>query len=234
LKIFVNVYVFFVVLYMDNIPTWIAVIVSLFLGLATGILVHVFVVPWQKKKIATRSAGVDAPPVIFQLDDPKELVNNPPIVLNVTTLPQATLKPSNSDVNVNNQMVNTFMAPHPSQAHILDVDRREGETTEEEDQNVSALFSFLQILTAAFGSFAHGGNDVSNAIGPLIAVYIIYQEGSVLQKSETPLFILLYGGIGIAIGLWIWGRRVIETIGSDLTKITPSMYVFWQIRFLHI
>lgn len=62
----------------------------------------------------------------------------------------------------------------------------------------------------------------SNAIGPLIALFMIYREGSVLQKSETPLLILLYGGLGISVGLWLWGRRVIETIGNDLTKITPS------------
>lgn len=64
--------------------------------------------------------------------------------------------------------------------------------------------------------------DYSNAIGPLIALWLIYTDGSVQQKSETPLYILLYGGVGISVGLWIWGRRVIKTIGEDLTTITPS------------
>ncbi|XP_072382241.1 sodium-dependent phosphate transporter 2 isoform X1 [Diabrotica undecimpunctata] len=91
-----------------------------------------------------------------------------------------------------------------------------------ENKSVSRLFSFLQALTATFGSFAHGGNDVSNAIGPLITLWLIYSEGSVQQKAETPLLILLYGGFGISVGLWLWGRRVIETIGEDLTTITPS------------
>lgn len=84
------------------------------------------------------------------------------------------------------------------------------------------LFTFLQVLTATFGSFAHGGNDVSNAIGPLIAIWMVYFEGNAKQEAETPIGILFYGGFGIAIGLWIWGRRVMKTIGEDLTKITPS------------
>lgn len=84
------------------------------------------------------------------------------------------------------------------------------------------LFSFLQILTAVFGAFAHGGNDVSNAIGPLISLWLIGTTGVVSQTAHTPIFILLYGGIAISLGLCILGYRVIKTIGEDLTKITPS------------
>ena len=94
--------------------------------------------------------------------------------------------------------------------------------TIEDPPEVVRLFSFLQIMTASFGAFAHGGNDVSNAIGPLVGIWMIYTDQSVMQKSETPPYILLYGGIGIAIGLWVWGRRVIKTVGEDLTKLTAS------------
>ncbi|XP_052578845.1 sodium-dependent phosphate transporter 1 isoform X1 [Peromyscus californicus insignis] len=93
---------------------------------------------------------------------------------------------------------------------------------DQDKPEVSLLFQFLQILTACFGSFAHGGNDVSNAIGPLVALYLVYKTEDVSTKMATPIWLLLYGGVGICIGLWVWGRRVIQTMGKDLTPITPS------------
>ncbi|CAH8473160.1 unnamed protein product [Heterobilharzia americana] len=91
------------------------------------------------------------------------------------------------------------------------------------------VFSSLQILTAVFGSFAHGGNDVSNAIGPLIGLWLIATTQSVDSSKPTDLWILVYGGVGISVGLWIWGRRVIQTLGEDLTKMTPSSGVCIEI-----
>ncbi|ESN96158.1 hypothetical protein HELRODRAFT_189127 [Helobdella robusta] len=85
------------------------------------------------------------------------------------------------------------------------------------------LFSYLQILSAAFGGFAHGGNDVSNAIGPLVSIWILgTAKSNIPENSYSQILILLFGGIGITVGLWIWGRRVIKTMGEDLAKITPS------------
>ncbi|CAL8096316.1 unnamed protein product [Calicophoron daubneyi] len=91
------------------------------------------------------------------------------------------------------------------------------------------VFSSLQILTALFGSFAHGGNDVSNAIGPLIGLWIVGTTQIVNSSMTTPIWILFYGGLGISVGLWVWGRRVIQTIGEDLTTITPSSGVCIEI-----
>jgi len=87
---------------------------------------------------------------------------------------------------------------------------------------ISELFKYLQILTACFGGFTHGGNDVSNAVGPLIAVWMIYQEGAIESKASPPMWLLLYGGLGISLGLICFGRRVINTMGHDLSPITPS------------
>uniref|UniRef100_A0A673A0C5 Phosphate transporter n=1 Tax=Sphaeramia orbicularis TaxID=375764 RepID=A0A673A0C5_9TELE len=101
-------------------------------------------------------------------------------------------------------------------------DLAEEDTEEKDKPEVFLLFHFLQILTACFGSFAHGGNDVSNAIGPLVALWMIYDQGGVMQDAATPIWLLFYGGLGICAGLWVWGRRVIQTMGKDLTPITPS------------
>ena len=62
----------------------------------------------------------------------------------------------------------------------------------------------------------------SNGIGPLISIWVVATTGSVTGETLTPLWILAYGGIGISIGFAIWGRRVVETMGENLTKITPS------------
>ena len=93
---------------------------------------------------------------------------------------------------------------------------------EQDPPEVSQVFRSLQILTSCFGSFAHGANDVSNAIGPLIALFLIYSEGTVRQEGEVPIYLLLFGGFGISVGLWVLGSRVIRTIGKDLTPVTPS------------
>ena len=84
------------------------------------------------------------------------------------------------------------------------------------------LFSFLQVLTACFGSFAHGANDVANAIGPFAVVISVYQTGSVDQESPIPWWVLAGGGVGIVIGLATWGHKVMATIGEDLCTVTPS------------
>jgi sodium-dependent phosphate transporter len=84
------------------------------------------------------------------------------------------------------------------------------------------LFSQLQVFTACFSAFAHGANDVANAIGPYAAVIAIYKNGSVSSKSDVPIWILALGGVGIVIGLLMWGYKIIERIGKELTRVTPS------------
>jgi PiT family inorganic phosphate transporter len=88
--------------------------------------------------------------------------------------------------------------------------------------NVEKIFSVLMLLTACAMAFAHGSNDVANAIGPLAAVVSIVDTGELSQKSPLPFWILLVGGAGIVLGLAMYGRKVIETVGTKITELTPS------------
>ena len=89
--------------------------------------------------------------------------------------------------------------------------------------SVEKVFVPLMLFTAAAMAFAHGSNDVANAIGPLAAVVSIVQSGGeVVQKAGLPLWILVLGGAGIVIGLSTMGYRVMETIGTKITELTPT------------
>ncbi len=89
--------------------------------------------------------------------------------------------------------------------------------------NVEKVFGVLMIVTACAMAFAHGSNDVANAIGPLAAVVSIVQHsGEITQKSALPVWILLLGGGGIVVGLVTYGHKVIATVGTGITELTPS------------
>lgn len=84
------------------------------------------------------------------------------------------------------------------------------------------LFGYLQIYTACYIAFAHGANDVANAMGPVAAIFSIFQTNTIIMKVNVPIWILLLGGIGIVVGLSTYGYKVIETIGRKITEITPT------------
>nr|AAB41897.1 putative phosphate permease [Mesembryanthemum crystallinum] len=87
---------------------------------------------------------------------------------------------------------------------------------------VYGVFGYMQVLSACFMSFAHGGNDVSNAIGPLAAALSILQGGASGAEIIIPMDVLAWGGFGIVAGLMMWGYRVIATIGKKITELTPT------------
>ena len=89
--------------------------------------------------------------------------------------------------------------------------------------NVEKVFAVLMVVTACCMAFAHGSNDVANAIGPLAAVVsIVGNEGQIVKKAALEWWILPLGGFGIVAGLAIFGHRVIATIGKGITHLTPS------------
>ncbi|PKF49386.1 phosphate permease, partial [Enterovibrio nigricans] len=90
-------------------------------------------------------------------------------------------------------------------------------------QGVERVFSLLMVVTACAMAFAHGSNDVANAIGPLSAIVSTVEHmGAVAEKSQIAWWILPLGGIGIVVGLATLGHKVMATVGTGITELTPS------------
>ncbi len=87
---------------------------------------------------------------------------------------------------------------------------------------IEKSFAYLQIISACLIAFAHGANDVANAIGPVAAILQTLRTKSIQTLTPIPTIVLFLGGIGIVIGLATWGWRVVETIGKKITELTPT------------
>jgi PiT family inorganic phosphate transporter len=98
---------------------------------------------------------------------------------------------------------------------------RRARTLENRRKSVSSLFVIPLICSAALLSFAHGANDVANAVGPLAAIVHTAAEGAVSAEVGIPVWVLLVGAIGIAAGLFLFGPKLIRTVGEKITKLDP-------------
>lgn len=96
------------------------------------------------------------------------------------------------------------------------------EAQNDNEPKTEEVFKFMQVATASFDSFAHGANDIANAIGPFSAVVGVYLHGTASKKVDIPFWVLLIGVVGLVIGLGTYGVRVIRTIGVKITPVTPS------------
>jgi PiT family inorganic phosphate transporter len=94
--------------------------------------------------------------------------------------------------------------------------------TPEVTDGVEQIFRRIQIGTSCYVALAQGANDVANAIGPLAVIYFLAKTGSVGAKVPVPIFLLLFGGVGIACGIAMAGYRVMDTIGNKITTLTNT------------
>ena len=93
---------------------------------------------------------------------------------------------------------------------------------EHHDPRIESVFAYLQIFTSICTSFAHGANDVSNAVGPLAAIWYIHENGAVASKIDVPYWILAIGGFGIVVGLATYGVKIMDVLGKKITYISPT------------
>ena len=106
-----------------------------------------------------------------------------------------------------------------------DATKKVHENAEVFDEKTEAFFRYVQIFTVCCDAFAHGANDVANSVGPFAAVYVIYKTHVVVDDSELgdeAYWILAFGGFGIVFGLAIYGYKIIQVLGNEMAKVTPS------------
>lgn len=103
-------------------------------------------------------------------------------------------------------MVKAVVGNHASQLHNT-------------KDSINSLFTIPLIFSAALLSFAHGANDVANAVGPLAAIYDALVNNSISAKAGIPLWIMIIGALGISIGLLLFGPKLIKTVGSEITEL---------------
>ena len=108
-----------------------------------------------------------------------------------------------------------------SLAILRPIIRRQSQHMENRNQSLRRLFHLPLICSAALLSFAHGANDVANAVGPLAGILHSAQSGTVAGDVQLPLWIMLIGASGISIGLFLFGPRLIRTVGEQITRINP-------------
>merc|ERR1711865_178643 len=106
--------------------------------------------------------------------------------------------------------------------------------TKEQRRNkakMEELFTPLLVISALCVAFAHGANDVGNAVGPLAVIYQVYDEGSIPAsgKPNIPMWCLLMGAVGFVLGIVFLGSKTISTVGTKITKLTPSRSYATQI-----
>lgn len=100
--------------------------------------------------------------------------------------------------------------------------RRMADKQENTRDGVNNLFTIPLIFAAALLSFAHGANDVANAVGPLAAITDALATGEISSKAAIPLWVMMVGAIGIAIGLALYGPKLIRTVGSEITELNQT------------
>ena len=106
-------------------------------------------------------------------------------------------------------------------AAMIPVIRRQSEGLENRNKSLKVLFGIPLVVSAALLSFAHGANDVANAVGPLAAIVQASQSGNFTDAVSIPLWVMVIGAFGISFGLFLFGPKLIRMVGSQITKLNP-------------
>ncbi|CAB3398465.1 unnamed protein product [Caenorhabditis bovis] len=181
-------------LHFNEIPIWGVFIIAVGVGLIAAAFSHFVMKPRIQRKIQSADA---TPPTIADI-----------AFSDLESAKSTTSPPTDADETTN--AMRRFVA-----WLLPDRNRQDG-------PSITQMFATIQVFTACFAGFAHGAQDVSNAVAPLAALISIYRYKSTSQSEAVPIYVLLYGVLAICIGLWTLGHRVIRTVGTRMSEINPA------------
>ena len=205
---------------LDKIPIDIVIYISVGSGVGVAILI-IPVLPKLHKYIKNKYSYLQTK---FNTNYGIQFIN--------TDYPNNTSTTNNSNTNNTNTNITNITNYTNNISNISNISNAEydrieviHDKAEKFDIRTEEFFKFLQVFTAICGSFSHGANDVANAIGPFAAIYTIYQTNNIRENSvmeNNAYWMLSAGGVGISLGLLIYGYKIIYAMGTKLCKITPS------------
>ena len=201
---------------LDETPLWVSIVSAFGIGIFAALVAQFIYIPYIKRKI--ERSNVHETIGDMELND-IEVLNSS--ISELRDQGDSNLYLTNISADENIKRLKGTITDIRAKKIAKKIDKLHS-NADNIDEKTDKLYSSLQIITACFSSFAHGANDVANAIAPLAAIVVLYQTGEVGNKSDIPIWIILIGAAGIVCGLATWGYRIIDRIGKELTKITPS------------
>ena len=208
-----------------QLPAWLTGLICIAVGIVVGIVLQFTFIPYVKRKI-NREKEKEA--VELTVKDTQVEVE---MVSTSETIPvQIEVKKDPKDEKNEKETKKETMAEHLKEKQNIHADLEDEKSkvyqmhknAEVFDPSTEKMFTYLQIITAVFNSFAHGANDVANAIGPFAACVAIYQTGNATGEAKVNPATLVLGGVGIVVGLACLGYKVMAAIGVNMVKVTPS------------
>ena len=201
---------------LDETPLWVSIVSAFSIGILAALVAQFLYIPYVTRKIERDNERETIGDM--ELDD-MDILNDS--VNELRNQGNGNLYLTNISADENIKRLKRTITDIHTREMAQKIDKLHS-NADNIDEKTDKLYSSLQVITACFSAFAHGANDVANAIAPLAAIVVLYNTGEVGKKSDIPIWIILIGAVGIVCGLATWGYRIIDRIGKELTKITPS------------
>jgi len=213
---------------LDEMPIGDSIGISFGFATGTGLIAWFFYVPYAKRKVERANRPeIELGEIGEVEDDSRTGSYTNAIAIENTVTESSTDEQEGSRHSVDSDESDTIEY-HQNRVKELQKEKDNSlieklhENAYKIDEKSDQLCSWLQIFTSCFSSFAHGSNDVANAVAPLATIFSIYQYNEVMEETEVPIWVLVLGGAGIVLGLATWGYKIIDRIGRELTKVSPS------------